>query len=399
MSPDHFVMLWSDMLRSTINEYEAHVKWVFVVALLLCDKEGDFRCTPESMARTAVIPLDQAIEALEKLSEPDPGSTSVAEEGRRLVSRGPNQWHVVNYTSYRRRMLEEKVRIKDRERKRDERGRSRTDSDSPDKLGRDGTVSDPVGVGVDVCDEEMGESEGEESPLPIHDAIRDQWNRLGIKPACTALSDQRKSTVAARQRQYGYVAVFDVVKKRAASDFLSNVFNDGRGAPFDWVMGPKNFVKVKDGNYDGGGTGPKRKKPGGYDLDVGAQEPPEISDERKAKELTLKHILQHAVALAMLEGDMTEDQRVILRDAAVRLGALAESDMARGFMEEKLFTIHDGMMDELLGSLPEEEEIQLQAALPAGGVKFETWARKELQARFGIPDPLEYALEEVDRSR
>jgi hypothetical protein len=139
------------MLRSSINEHDAHVKWVFVVCLLLCDRDGNFRCTPESMARTAVIPLDQAVDALEKLSSPDGDSTSQEEEGRRIVSRGPNQWHVVNYVQYRRRMLEEKARIKDRQRKRDERGQVRTGSDTS---GQDGTDLDPVGVGVgvDVCD-------------------------------------------------------------------------------------------------------------------------------------------------------------------------------------------------------------------------------------------------------
>ena len=157
---DHFVMLWSDMLRSSINEHDAHVKWVFVVSLLLCDRNGDFRCTPESMARTAVIPLDQAMEALEILSSPDPQSTSTEEGGRRIVSVGPNQWRVVNYVSYRRRMLEEKRRVKDLERKRDERGQNGTDVDSLDNCGpmrtsvddsgQDGTISDAVGVGVDV---------------------------------------------------------------------------------------------------------------------------------------------------------------------------------------------------------------------------------------------------------
>ena len=144
---DHFVMVWGDMLRSTINEHEAHVKWAFVVMLLLCDKDGDFRSTPQYLSREAVIPLDQAIDAFEKLSEPDPGSSSKEEEGRRIISTGPNQWHVVNYTSYRQRMLYEKRRAADVQRKRDERGQVRTDVDG---CGQVGTGDDAVDVGVGV---------------------------------------------------------------------------------------------------------------------------------------------------------------------------------------------------------------------------------------------------------
>jgi len=140
-------MVWGDMLRSTINEHEAHVKWAFVVMLLLCDKDGDFRSTPQYLSREAVIPLDQAIDAFEKLSEPDPGSSSKEEEGRRIISTGPNQWHVVNYTSYRQRMLYEKRRAADVQRKRDERGQVRTDVDG---CGQVGTGDDAVDVGVGV---------------------------------------------------------------------------------------------------------------------------------------------------------------------------------------------------------------------------------------------------------
>jgi len=140
-------MVWGDMLRSTINEHEAHVKWAFVVMLLLCDKDGDFRSTPQYLSREAVIPLDQAIDAFEKLSEPDPGSSSKEEEGRRIISTGPNQWHVVNYTSYRQRMLYEKRRASDVQRKRDERGQVRTDVD---ECGQGGTGDDAVDVGVGV---------------------------------------------------------------------------------------------------------------------------------------------------------------------------------------------------------------------------------------------------------
>ena len=118
---DHFVMLWGDMLRSSINEHDAHVKWAFVVALLLCDREGRFRATPEYFARTANLPLEQVEDALGKLTSPDEMSTSSEEGGRRIVSEGTNLWRVVNYPAYRERSETFQLRRKWREDKRRQR--------------------------------------------------------------------------------------------------------------------------------------------------------------------------------------------------------------------------------------------------------------------------------------
>ena len=158
---DHFVMLWGDMLASSIIEEEVHVKWAFVVCLLLCDSDGNFRSTSAYLARIGGMTLEEAEAALAVLSEPDDHSTSKIAGGCRLISLGPNQWHVVNYKEYKQRQRDEELKTKWREDKRRQRG-TLVDSDGR-VVDSDGPTVDPVSVSVSVsvCDEEEGESERE----------------------------------------------------------------------------------------------------------------------------------------------------------------------------------------------------------------------------------------------
>jgi cytochrome c553 len=78
-----------------------------------------------------------------------------------------------------------------------------------------------------------------------------------------------------------------------------------------------------------------------------------------------------------------------------RLEALSESDMPKGLMEQRFYDIHDEMMEDILHSLDEDDLMQLEAHCPTQ-VKFETWARKSLQKRFSIPDPMEYEFSPQD---
>ena len=216
---DHFVMLWGDMLASSIIEEEVHVKWAFVVCLLLCDQDGNFRSTAGHLARVGGMSLEEAGAALRVLSEPDEESTSEIAEGRRLVSLGPNRWHVVNYKEYRERQRSEELRSKWREDKRRQRG-TLVEGDGQ-VVDNGGPTVDPVPVDVpvSVCDVEGG-SKGEEETAGFAHIARQRWTTLEIIPKCTAMSDQRISSVKARARQHGEEAVLNVITKRARSSFL-----------------------------------------------------------------------------------------------------------------------------------------------------------------------------------
>lgn len=83
------------------------------------------------------------------------------------------------------------------------------------------------------------------------------WKTNKLQPSVRGITKQRRSSILARKREHSEAGVKDALRKRADSNFLNNVIFDGRGAPIDWVFGPKNFIKVLDGNFDNktGGRG------------------------------------------------------------------------------------------------------------------------------------------------
>ena len=112
----------------------------------------------------------------------------------------------------------------------------------------------------------------------------------------------------------------------------------------------------------------------------------------------MKHIMKHAMILLKARPGLPPDQVAILEKASTDLEALADSSRPAGIMEGKFYDIHNAMMEELYEALPEDEEMMLIAEAPDfQGVDEEVnkrseaiWVRKELQGRFGIPDPLDY---------
>lgn len=79
--------------------------------------------------------------------------------------------------------------------------------------------------------------------------FNDTMANKAIKPI-TIISKGRKESVRARMREYGKKALFDVIQKAAASDFLNGKSQRGFLATFDWLFKPTNFPKVLEGNYD-----------------------------------------------------------------------------------------------------------------------------------------------------
>ena len=88
------------------------------------------------------------------------------------------------------------------------------------------------------------------------------WEENDLKPTVRSISANRRSAILARRREHGEDAVLEVLENRRASNFLNNVIFEGKGAPIDWVFGPKNFPKIWDGNYNnkGGNRGTGKHK-------------------------------------------------------------------------------------------------------------------------------------------
>lgn len=68
-------------------------------------------------------------------------------------------------------------------------------------------------------------------------------------PLIKSMTNKRKGMVRARIKEHGKDTVVEVIRKAAASDFLSG--GTGRFiANFDWIFKPNNFLKISEGNYD-----------------------------------------------------------------------------------------------------------------------------------------------------
>ena len=88
-------------------------------------------------------------------------------------------------------------------------------------------------------------------------AIKEYWNTKHDQSGSTMrrltlMSDQRKSNVRARIREFGgdVQKVYTAIDKAMASDFMNGKNGKGWVASFDWMMCPSNFPKVLEGNYD-----------------------------------------------------------------------------------------------------------------------------------------------------
>lgn len=88
-------------------------------------------------------------------------------------------------------------------------------------------------------------------------AIKEYWNTKHNQSGSamrrlTLMSDQRKSNVRARIREYGgdVQKVYKAIDKAMESNFMNGKNGKGWVASFDWMMCPSNFPKVLEGNYD-----------------------------------------------------------------------------------------------------------------------------------------------------
>lgn len=74
-------------------------------------------------------------------------------------------------------------------------------------------------------------------------------------PKPQSLNTDRRKKLRARLAEHGFEAWETMLSKAGASDFLCSKF----ALKLDWVLEPKNFTKVIEGNYDARGTEPAPK--------------------------------------------------------------------------------------------------------------------------------------------
>lgn len=260
-----YAKLWRRLLTSSINDCEVETRWFWICLLAAMDAHGVVNGTPAALARAANLPLESVEKALEEFQAPDLNSHSQEFEGRRLQRLEGNDWLILNAEKYRRMQSEEEAREKTREKVARWRQKQRelgvTDCNQDVTPGNESNhkreVRSEKGE-VDTSSSSESDDLGVDRPdtVPLRDIkmVVEAYHAAiaGTRlPQVKALSDSRKRVIAARIREHGLKDVIKAMSWIQRSAFLrGETGRDGwPGATIDWIMGPRNFIKVIEGNY------------------------------------------------------------------------------------------------------------------------------------------------------
>jgi predicted phage replisome organizer len=86
-----------------------------------------------------------------------------------------------------------------------------------------------------------------------YEKIKDLFHSICVSyPKIMKLSDSRKKTIKARYAEYGFkLEIFEeLFTKAETSSFLKGNNSNNWNATFDWLINPKNMIKVLEGNFD-----------------------------------------------------------------------------------------------------------------------------------------------------
>ncbi len=252
-----FVKIHDAIFSSSIIEEDLIVRWIWICFLAACDRNGNVHGTEPALARKANVSLKDFQKAVAVLTRPDSTSTSPDHGGRRLVKLAGNLWFCVNYLFYRNMKdpAEERENAKLRQRK----SRANRKKDG-------GAVTDPSHAVTKSNDKAEAEAEAEADIKKTSSSsssrgddnelvkkVLEFWKKEDLRPRVRAITPLRRTALLARKREHGgSEKVMEALENRANSRFLCFEIFSGKGAPFDWMFGPKNFPKVLDGNYNDG---------------------------------------------------------------------------------------------------------------------------------------------------
>lgn len=252
--------------------------WQAIVTMqqlvVLATKDGIVDMTADAISRRTSIPIEIITSGLEHLAKPDPYSRTPGEDGRRIVlldDHRPWGWKLVNHAKYRAlRNLEEK-READRDRIQEKRKKNNdvaivspkvadvahTDADadtgkaSPAAQGKAATGSQPPDCPhqklIDLYHELLPtctrviEWEGERQAL-----MRARWREQSVPNGKRPGYATEQAGLAFWRRYFVYVST---------SEFLTGSATPRAGtdrpfvASLEWLVRPKNFAKVVEGNY------------------------------------------------------------------------------------------------------------------------------------------------------
>src|SRR3990167_9771089 len=95
-----YTKLWSSLIQSTVWREEMHVKVTWITMLALADQHGLVMASVPGLADAARVSIEQCVDALKHLSEPDEWSRTKDHEGRR-IEEVDGGWILLNHGKYR----------------------------------------------------------------------------------------------------------------------------------------------------------------------------------------------------------------------------------------------------------------------------------------------------------
>ena len=101
-----FTKLVPEIVMSSIWNESPEVRCVWITMLATKDENGYVRGNIASLARTANVPVETVIHALDVFQNPDPDSNTPDNDGRRIQA-VPGGWFVLNHALYRAKSYRE----------------------------------------------------------------------------------------------------------------------------------------------------------------------------------------------------------------------------------------------------------------------------------------------------
>lgn len=119
--------LWDKLVMSSVWSESKEVKILWITLLALKDRYGEVKGSVIGLANSARLTPEETMQALDVLRNPDPFSSSIEHEGRRIENI-KGGWRILNHEKYREMIQEEYKRVYNREKKRESRQRMKSKS-------------------------------------------------------------------------------------------------------------------------------------------------------------------------------------------------------------------------------------------------------------------------------
>lgn len=241
------------------------------IVLSLSDKYGRVDVTPMYLAQVTGLPVDDVVACMKRFCEPDPFSRTDAENGARLTLIDEHRdwgWKIVNHLKYRekaRKQAQQKESTEsgnDAGRKREERERAKSGDvprspASPAESSAD-RPSDANAYENANSKNQKAVRNSKAAPSQFHAEVIGAYHRLcPALPRIKGWPAHRRAALDARIKERcddgkpaDSVAYWEsFFTSVAASDFLCGRTKEPFTASIDWLLGPKNFLKVIEDNY------------------------------------------------------------------------------------------------------------------------------------------------------